>query len=379
MNAWASLPAEQAFANGCTSPSKASCWDLSQAPVFLAGEDGQVHETRPTASLARDMAEAEARGEAEAKPVPRSSTGSRRSADPDERPLRPAGGYASPTASGGGATAASSSSSRQAAVPPRGSVSGGGGSSSSSARVSMADRPLLGSSPGWTSPKQRTSTAGLSPSPSDRAGAAAAARRRSSDGAVPSSMSWSEVKASRRNSTGGDTSALSSSSAAAAMQKRGSASGASRGGGVYAPIDVLLNMGYDEDVARVAFAAAGGDVDAAVRIMLEDARAHSAHRTCEWEFEGDSGWAPFDLETEEKLRKAVAPRGEGAVEIFGAGGRHYLVDFDSMTQVNLATKRTRRIRRRADAGGASSSSASSAACPAQDAQLRAHERAVPRR
>lgn len=71
---------------------------------------------------------------------------------------------------------------------------------------------------------------------------------------------------------------------------------------------------------------------------------HDAVKTCEWEFEGDSGWAPFDGDTDMVLSQSFA-RGLSAAEVVIAGQR-YLVDFESLTQLNLGSKRTRRIRRR---------------------------------
>lgn len=127
------------------------------------------------------------------------------------------------------------------------------------------------------------------------------------------------------------------------------------GGKPYAPVDVLTNMGFEEDLARVAIAAAGGDVDRAVRIMLEDAKAHNAREAGEWEFLGDQGWAAFDIDTDRLLQEAYS-RGDSACELKVAGNR-YLVDFDAFTQLNIASKRTRRVRRRGAAAGRSSSDA----------------------
>lgn len=114
----------------------------------------------------------------------------------------------------------------------------------------------------------------------------------------------------------------------------------------YEPINQLLNMGFDEASARAAIAAAGGDVDRAVRIVLEDSKVHDARNHCEWEFEGDSGWVPFDNEVDEVIKAAVA-RGQSACE-FRARGNQYFIDLDNLTQLNLSSKRTRRIRRRRD-------------------------------
>lgn len=107
-----------------------------------------------------------------------------------------------------------------------------------------------------------------------------------------------------------------------------------------------------------------GDVDRAVRIVLEDQRTHDALKACEWEFEGDVGWAPFDGDTDAVLSRAFA-RGLSAAEVVIVGQR-YLVDFDSLTQLNLGSKRSRRIRRRGGDSAAASSSSSSAAVAGQD-------------
>eukprot|EP00406_Dinophysis_acuminata_P011769 CAMPEP_0179229556 /NCGR_PEP_ID=MMETSP0797-20121207/10392_1 /TAXON_ID=47934 /ORGANISM="Dinophysis acuminata, Strain DAEP01" /LENGTH=103 /DNA_ID=CAMNT_0020936623 /DNA_START=59 /DNA_END=370 /DNA_ORIENTATION=+ len=103
-------------------------------------------------------------------------------------------------------------------------------------------------------------------------------------------------------------------------------------------------MGFDEDSARVAIVAAGGDVNRAVRIALDDSQAHDARSSGEWEFEGDTGWIAFDRATEAVIKEHVA-RGEPTCEV-RTGGNRYLVDFGSLTQVNMATNRTRRIRKR---------------------------------
>jgi len=103
-------------------------------------------------------------------------------------------------------------------------------------------------------------------------------------------------------------------------------------------------MGFDQELARVAITAAGGDIDRAVRIMLEDSMAHNARQVAEWEFEGDKGWAAFDCDTDLFLSEAYGS-GDSACEL-RVGGNRYLVDFDSLTQLNLSSHRTRRIRKR---------------------------------
>eukprot|EP00435_Cladocopium_sp_Y103_P002087 s4067_g1.t1 len=36
-----------------------NCWETDAAPVFILGSDGQAHETRPTTSLAKDLAKSQ--------------------------------------------------------------------------------------------------------------------------------------------------------------------------------------------------------------------------------------------------------------------------------------------------------------------------------
>lgn len=271
-------------------------WDLSQGPVLLAGADGNVHETRPTVSLARDLAQAEENqprvlplGGSPASRDSRPSLSSLNRAkveerparvNPDDRPLRPMHGAAAigPRSPGGS-----------------GLGYGGGGSSPSAARLKASK-----STPSVNRPS---------------------------------------VGGAGRSSTGGGA------SPGIGLQRRSLRP--------YAPLDTLLNMGFDEEAARAAVAAAGGDVDRAVRLVLEDARAHDAVNAAEWEFDGDAGWAPFDPETDAIL-SAAASRGKSACEV-QIDGRRYLVDFDSFTQLNLASNKGRRIRRRHESASASSS------------------------
>lgn len=112
-------------------------------------------------------------------------------------------------------------------------------------------------------------------------------------------------------------------------------------------MNILLSMGFDLAASRAAIAAAGGDVDRAVRLVLEDSKVHNSLTAAEWEFEGDAGWVPYDADTEAILRAAVE-KGLSACEVV-LDGRRYLVDFDSCTQLNLASSRTRRIRKRSAA------------------------------
>lgn len=120
----------------------------------------------------------------------------------------------------------------------------------------------------------------------------------------------------------------------------------------YAPINRLLDMGFEQDAARAALALAGGDVDRAARLMVEDSRAHESREVGSWEFESDTGWVPFDMEQEAVLRGAQE-KGLSSCEL-RARGQRYLVDLEALTQTNLSTMRLRRIRRRGS-GTASSS------------------------
>mmetsp|Transcript_13463 Transcript_13463/g.31617 ORF Transcript_13463/g.31617 Transcript_13463/m.31617 type:complete len:274 (-) Transcript_13463:25-846(-) len=230
-------------------------WDLTQAPVLLAGADGYVHETRPTTSLARDLAESEAHEQAANRPeepTRRSEEPMWRREDlsrrPDEQMRRPEEQVWRPAEA-----------------------------------ARMADRPLMG------------------------LGLATALRPRTSPGAP---------RRPRRSS--------------------------------YEPINELLSMGFDGASARAAIAAAGGDVDRAIRLVHEDLCAHEARSVGEWEFEGDLGWVPFDCASESVIKEALA-KGASACEVV-AGGSRYFLDFSSLTQLNLATQRSRKIRRRRDPG-----------------------------
>eukprot|EP00927_Polykrikos_kofoidii_P048102 TRINITY_DN42328_c0_g1_i1.p1 TRINITY_DN42328_c0_g1~~TRINITY_DN42328_c0_g1_i1.p1 ORF type:complete len:492 (-),score=104.04 TRINITY_DN42328_c0_g1_i1:69-1544(-) len=327
--------------NGCSS------WDLSQAPVLLAGVDGKMYETRPTASLARDLAVADAEASA---PLP--TAAARRPNPADERPLRPCyrsvggGGYASSPGPVGGRGRGAGGTNSLGGGGASGSVGSGSGAGGA---VGPADRQVGGFMASKPIIRKRASCGTLPSSPSTPARPAAAVdiRRRGSPnhGNPPPAVSRPST-----SSVGGGCGSITAASATAALR---------RSGRPYTPVDVLIGMGFDEDMARVAIAAAGGDVNRAVRIVLEDAKAHDARTACEWEFEGDSGWAPFDLETGELLGKALE-RGDAFLEVNNAG-RRYLVDLDALTQVNLASKKTRRIRRRADMPGAASSSSSAPA------------------
>ncbi|CAE7543300.1 unnamed protein product [Symbiodinium natans] len=267
-----------------TTPEKSKSWENDTAPVFILGSDGKAHETRPTTSLAHDLAKQEV-------VVHTSPDRPRRIRNPDDRPLNPAnGGY-----------------------------SAGQGSSGSGRRTSLADRPVTG----FTQPS-------------------GPACRRSLGGAESHAPTPTQAPA-RRSSIG----------SVAEAPKRFVRS--------YEPFEKLLSMGVDKESARAALIAASGDVERAVRLVLEDSQAHVSREACEWEFEGDKGWVPFSAESDARLHAAQAA-GKEACEL-RFGGHRYLIDFNSLTQLNLATQRSRRIRRK---GGASSSSG-------------AHEKAAPSR
>lgn len=273
-----------------------NCWD-TDAPVFILGSDGQAHETRPTTSLAHDLAKQQ--------PVKSSSPSS---------PSRRRRTEERPTAMTGASEVA----------PSRSRVS----------RVSVADRPLCGFGDATGSPKVRKSYG----APSSFEVPVAPATRRSS---IASVKDRPEVKRPVRSS--------------------------------YDPIEKLLGMGMDKESARVALCAVGGDVEKAMRLVLEDSKAHVSRKACEWEFEGEKGWVPFDVESDRILQNANDRMLE-ACEL-RVNGYRYLIDFNSFTQLNLATQRTRRIRRRSVASssamapvaherGASTASAPAAATPA---------------
>jgi len=156
-------------------------------------------------------------------------------------------------------------------------------------------------------------------------------------GAASSCSAASPVAESRRSLASGARSPKSPPSREAPPAQRRSAR-------LYEPIERLLALGFETDSARAALAAAGGDVERAIRLALEDSEAHDARSLGEWEFEGDKGWVPFDCAADAAIREAVG-KGEIACELRVAGHR-YLVDFVSMTQMNLVTQRTRSIRRR---------------------------------
>jgi len=292
---------------------QAGQWDLSPTPLLLAGSDGNVHETRPTANLARQLAEADC----EQAPLPAATVGhSRRSSLSENRP-RTADSFAS-----------SAGSQRRSSLADR-PVSG----------FSGADRPVCGFSGGPTTIQSEPRI-----------------RRKSPPPAAAGGSSPSNVAAGPRSP--GAAGGSSPSNIAAGSRSPGGL-GQRRSLRTYAPINALLSMGFSEDSARVAMVAAGGDIDRAINLILQDACAHGARTGGEWEFEGDSGWAPFDCDTETAVRDALV-RGVSTVEVKCAGHK-YLIDLDNHTQMNMVTKRSRRIRRRDSKSASGSGSASAPA------------------
>lgn len=297
------------------------CWDLTPAPVLLAGADGNIHETRPTASLARDLAQSDAQEAMEVPLVVNKHARRRSHPDPDERPLQ------------GAAVSWHVDKSDSVKRSP-----------GSAGRSTLADRPIggFGGAAGTSSPFSPSSGSSCSTFP----------KRHTFGGGGPSSPSKHNTGGVAAPSRG--TRQKVSSPGAAAVARQSHAGGDAmtqpqqrRSLRTYNPINELLDMGFDPASARVAIAAAGGDVDLAARIMLEDMRAHNARTQCEWEFEGDAGWAPFDVEADSAIKQAVA-RGDDCCEVRVAGHR-YLLDFANLTQFNMSSRRTRRIRRRSTA------------------------------
>lgn len=263
-------------------PSAAGCWDLSPKPLLLAGDDGITHQTKPTTTLARDLAAAE-----QEMSQPAASPAQRRSMNPDDRPIQSSVGWWP------------IDSSRSAGMPS------GVPMSPSTKRHSLGSR---GSSSSQASGGYSSGASSLRPFP-------VSPQKTSGTGSASLPLAWGNTQ--RRTSK------------------------------QYSPMQTLVDMGFDEESAKVAIAAANGDVDRAVRIAVEDSKAHNAWQDHGgWEFEGDMGWSAFDCETNSLIDKAVK-RGDTACEIRTAG-RRYFIDLASLTQLNLATQRTRRIRKRGD-------------------------------
>mmetsp|Transcript_75819 Transcript_75819/g.190728 ORF Transcript_75819/g.190728 Transcript_75819/m.190728 type:complete len:295 (-) Transcript_75819:324-1208(-) len=288
-------------------------WDLSPTPVLLAGADGNVHETRPTTSLARDLEHSETHQSSQST----LSAGTRRQICPDDRPVRGAIAWnVDPSADSSNSRAPTRTSAANRQV---GGFSFGAGSSSgyggSAGQRSGWDRHSGGFS------STAGSSSGYGGSSGQRSALVGSASNTCSSRAdvcnIPASKS--------RVATGG-----------VGTQRRNSRS--------YDPTEQLLALGFDLDSARAAMAAAGGDVDKAIRLVLEDSQAHDARSLGEWEFEGDKGWVPFDSASESVIKDAIS-RGRVACEI-RIGPHRYLVDFDALLQTNIATQKARRIRRR---------------------------------
>jgi len=111
----------------------------------------------------------------------------------------------------------------------------------------------------------------------------------------------------------------------------------------YAPSSWLSEMGFDGASVKTAMRISNGDVDRALRLLLE-AQAHNSKEECVWEFEGDAGWEPFDRDTDAALEIAVR-QGKSACTVW-TEGREYFVDFDTCTQLDLSTSTLRHFRRR---------------------------------
>lgn len=312
-------------AEGGASWARAGEWDLSQRPVLLAGAYGHAYETRPTTSLARDLAE----DELNHPPLAEALSQPRRQSNPmDDRPIRPA-----PQSW----TLDDNTRSQPSQISGSSSPSFRGSPSRSS-----ADRPME------RAPRARVSVGGL-------AGSVSSPSARQSNGVrSPNAASSKSPKFFERRDSGAQSRYYLPSNS----------------GKPYSPADVLVNMGFEEELARVALAAVGGDVDKAVRLMLEDAKAHDARCNGEWEFLGDQGWAAFDCETDQQLQEAYS-RSVSMCEIRVCGNR-YAIDFDQLTQTNVTSRRTRRIRKRGTEATSSSNNPSSSSSPSGTA-LPAHE------
>lgn len=213
--------------------------------------------------------------------------------------------------------------------------------------ISVSDR----SPQGRSSPGARTSTVGIGDrTPQSRSSPGVATRTTSGGVAwetpslsrssssisqpTPSANRPSVPRLSGRPRAGTATTSSSVASSPPARASRRS----------YAPSSVLTDMGFDEESAKAAMVAAGGDVDRAVRIILGDSEVRNVNQNAEWEFEADNGWVAFDAEQDDILRDASA-RGMTSCEL-RTGGRRYFVDFDKLTQQNIHSQKCRRIRRR---------------------------------
>lgn len=246
------------------------------------------------------------------------------------------------------------------------------------ARVSNADRPIqgLGGGGGGSDGRQWSASfnftgggggappsggkGGYHPGPGGAASSTPTMQRRpsstSSSGGVnfppprPSAKrrpSWSASSSGLSSNYSGlrssrdDVSDTRSVGAASSMSSLFGGSSGKPGG----PLHKLREMGFEDSVARNALAAAGGNVDLAIRLAIENAGATNAIEEpafgWAWEAEKEK-FLPFDPTVEEQLRKALA-RGLQFVTLSFAGNR-YEMDLDRMTQTNLKTGGTRRIR-----------------------------------
>eukprot|EP00428_Durinskia_dybowskii_P056719 CAMPEP_0170330966 /NCGR_PEP_ID=MMETSP0116_2-20130129/66441_1 /TAXON_ID=400756 /ORGANISM="Durinskia baltica, Strain CSIRO CS-38" /LENGTH=240 /DNA_ID=CAMNT_0010584185 /DNA_START=21 /DNA_END=740 /DNA_ORIENTATION=+ len=209
-------------------PSHKGQWDLTPTPLLLVGADGNVHETRPTSSLARDLERLESVDPSIAQWQPH-----------DDQPVH-------------GCAAA-------------------GGHRFAPKRASLADRPIGGF--GFSAPQRPTSIGR----------------------GVEKVLGQRRQEPKKSSEPGGSAGATAKRSA-------------------LEPIERLLALGFETDSARAALAAAGGDVERAIRLALEDSEAHDARSLGEWEFEGDKGWVPFDCAADAAIREAVG-KGEIACEL----------------------------------------------------------------
>eukprot|EP00930_Biecheleria_cincta_P058190 TRINITY_DN44036_c0_g1_i1.p1 TRINITY_DN44036_c0_g1~~TRINITY_DN44036_c0_g1_i1.p1 ORF type:complete len:363 (-),score=33.54 TRINITY_DN44036_c0_g1_i1:306-1394(-) len=347
---------------------QSSCaWDMSPAPLLFVGFDGQVHETRPTTSLAHDLAASDANEELQLKAQslakkssgalerPALGIGARQAGEKlSEARSTGTGGYPSRRASLadrpiGGFAGGGFSNGPQSPLVGRSTCAFAGSSSSGGPRSPLADRPAgsFGSSRSSSGPRpqpfhseRRKSGASGNRSPAPAPGRQSIAR---SPHSPPSAHSPSPSSASRAP----PASHSPSPSTASIRLRRSSLR-------PFEPINALLDLGMDRDSARAAIAAAGGDVDKAVRLVMDDCRAHDAREGSEWEFQGDRGWVPFDEDSESVLRAAL-DAGQSAFELY-AGGQHYLIDLEHLSQLNLTTSRSRAIRRRRNSGTIATSS-----------------------
>mmetsp|Transcript_63151 Transcript_63151/g.150570 ORF Transcript_63151/g.150570 Transcript_63151/m.150570 type:complete len:303 (+) Transcript_63151:115-1023(+) len=285
-------------------------WDAADTPVLLAGANGNVYETRPTRSLARDLAY-----DQDATPL-KAFGAAGKSPDASRRPLHQQDTGTSHSRQNRRAATAPTLPALSSHIDPV-DLPAAGKSTSSSVRRAPDERPIA--SVGWAG--------GLAASPEMRRS------RTSTSGGSPQTASppnW-DARSPKAN-------------ARQAIVPRQAEAVPRPPARAYEPVYSLINRGFDEEASRVAMALTGGNVDKALQLLIEDNKAHVAKHQSEWEFEGDTGWAAFDGEAEALLQDASAS-GMTSCEMC-IHGRRYLIDFDSMTQFNLATSKSRRIRRK---------------------------------